>query len=236
MRAVPLAGCAARPIRFVAVDAPVDFVLANDVDIETDRRRPAALPAHRARASRSGSTAAPTARRGCCARAIGFAGEIRATGEVLVDMLPLLVRTGFDAAAMRADQSQEVAERALSLLPRRPLPGRRDRAPAALRAPEPERAHEGRQRRLRRRRPGPGRPDHGARRRSPAQRRRRAVRFARRPGAARAGAAGTLDRRRQARLQRRAARRERRPREHRPGHDQRPAREARAAAAGASFA
>ncbi len=46
-----------------------------------------------------------------------FAGEIRATGEVLVDMMPLLARTGFDAAAMRADQSQEVAERALSFFP-----------------------------------------------------------------------------------------------------------------------
>ena len=28
-----------------------------------------------------------------------FAGEIRATGEVLVDMMPLLARTGFDAVA-----------------------------------------------------------------------------------------------------------------------------------------
>ena len=42
-----------------------------------------------------------------------------------------------------------------------------------------------RSRRLRRRRPRRGRPDHGARRRAPAGRRRRALRFARRPGAAR---------------------------------------------------
>ncbi|MCV2357142.1 DUF934 domain-containing protein [Paucibacter sp. B2R-40] len=42
-----------------------------------------------------------------------FAGEIRATGEVLVDMLPLLARTGFDAVHMRADQSKAAAERAL---------------------------------------------------------------------------------------------------------------------------
>lgn len=41
-----------------------------------------------------------------------FAGEIRATGEVLVDMLPLLQRTGFDAAALRADQSLDAARRA----------------------------------------------------------------------------------------------------------------------------
>ena len=43
----------------------------------------------------------------------GFDGEVRATGEVLVDMLPLLQRTGFDAVQMRHDQSLEAAERAL---------------------------------------------------------------------------------------------------------------------------
>ncbi len=42
-----------------------------------------------------------------------FAGEIRAAGDVVVDMLPLLKRTGFDAVLLRADQSQAVAERAL---------------------------------------------------------------------------------------------------------------------------
>lgn len=42
-----------------------------------------------------------------------FRGEIRATGEVLVDMIPLLVRTGFDAALMRSDQSAEVARQTL---------------------------------------------------------------------------------------------------------------------------
>ena len=46
-----------------------------------------------------------------------FAGEIRATGEVLVDMLPLLKRTGFDAVALRADQSIDAAERALRFFP-----------------------------------------------------------------------------------------------------------------------
>ena len=59
--------------------------------------------------SRSGSTAAPTARPACCARRYRFAGEMRATGEVLVDMLPLLQRTGFDAVQLRADQSVEAA-------------------------------------------------------------------------------------------------------------------------------
>ena len=44
---------------------------------------------------------------------LGFQGEIRATGEVLVDMLPLLQRTGFDAVQLRADQRLASAERAL---------------------------------------------------------------------------------------------------------------------------
>ena len=43
-----------------------------------------------------------------------FAGEFRATGDVIADMMPMLVRCGFDAVQLRADQSQAVAERALS--------------------------------------------------------------------------------------------------------------------------
>ena len=39
--------------------------------------------------------------------------RLRFTGEVLVDMLPLLQRTGFDAVQLRADQSLESAQRAL---------------------------------------------------------------------------------------------------------------------------
>ena len=42
-----------------------------------------------------------------------YAGEIRATGEVMADMLPLLRRCGFDAVQLRADQKQEIAQRAL---------------------------------------------------------------------------------------------------------------------------
>jgi uncharacterized protein (DUF934 family) len=42
-----------------------------------------------------------------------FTGEIRAVGEVLVDMMPLLARTGFDAVALRANQDRAAAERAL---------------------------------------------------------------------------------------------------------------------------
>src|SRR5471032_54481 len=46
-----------------------------------------------------------------------YVGEIRATGEVLVDMLPLLQRTGFDAVALREGERRESAERALTFFP-----------------------------------------------------------------------------------------------------------------------
>ena len=46
-----------------------------------------------------------------------FDGEVRATGDVLVDMLPLLQRTGFDAVQLRHDQRIEAAARALSFFP-----------------------------------------------------------------------------------------------------------------------
>ena len=42
-----------------------------------------------------------------------YAGEIRATGEVLVDMMPLLQRTGFTAVVLREGEHQASAERAL---------------------------------------------------------------------------------------------------------------------------
>ncbi len=46
-----------------------------------------------------------------------FAGQLRATGDVLVDMLPLLHRTGFDAVVLRADQREDAARRALGFFP-----------------------------------------------------------------------------------------------------------------------
>jgi uncharacterized protein (DUF934 family) len=46
-----------------------------------------------------------------------FAGEIRATGEVLVDMLLLMKRTGIDAVVLRRDQNIEAAHRALGFFP-----------------------------------------------------------------------------------------------------------------------
>jgi uncharacterized protein (DUF934 family) len=42
-----------------------------------------------------------------------YAGELRAVGEVLVDMVPLLQRTGFSSVQLRADQQLASAQRAL---------------------------------------------------------------------------------------------------------------------------
>jgi len=47
-------------------------------------------------------------------RRLGFAGEIRATGDVLVDQLQQMARSGFSAAVLRADQDRAVAERELT--------------------------------------------------------------------------------------------------------------------------
>jgi len=44
-----------------------------------------------------------------------FKGAIRARGDVLVDMMQLLARTGFDEVVMRGDQSQAFAQKALDL-------------------------------------------------------------------------------------------------------------------------
>ena len=44
----------------------------------------------------------------------GYTGEIRATGDVLVDQLQQMKRTGFDAAVLREDQDIEVAQRQLN--------------------------------------------------------------------------------------------------------------------------
>ena len=93
-------------------DVPVGVIVPNDVDIETSR------PTCRAwRWSRCSFPKWVDGRAYSQARLLRIAlplpGEIRATGEVLVDMLPLLARTGFDAALLRADQSRRSARRAL---------------------------------------------------------------------------------------------------------------------------
>ena len=44
-------------------------------------------------------------------RRLGFTGEIRATGDVLVDQLVQMQRTGFSSAVLRADQDVRDAKR-----------------------------------------------------------------------------------------------------------------------------
>jgi uncharacterized protein (DUF934 family) len=46
-----------------------------------------------------------------------YAGEVRATGDVVVDMMPLLSRCGVDAVVLREGQRQSSAERALGFFP-----------------------------------------------------------------------------------------------------------------------
>jgi len=46
-------------------------------------------------------------------RRLGFKGEIRATGDVLVDQLAQMQRSGFSSAVLRADQDMAVAQRQL---------------------------------------------------------------------------------------------------------------------------
>ena len=103
-------------LRFVDGTTAPDFVLANDVDVETvaadlDRYASIALVFPKWTDGRAYSQARLLRAR------YRFGGEIRATGEVLADMTPLLARTGFDAVQLRADQSKEVAERALGFFP-----------------------------------------------------------------------------------------------------------------------
>ena len=44
-------------------------------------------------------------------RRLGFTGELRATGDVLIDQLVQMQRSGFDVAVLRADQNVDFAQR-----------------------------------------------------------------------------------------------------------------------------
>jgi uncharacterized protein (DUF934 family) len=44
-------------------------------------------------------------------RRLGFKGELRATGDVLIDQLVQMQRSGFDVAVLRADQNLDFAQR-----------------------------------------------------------------------------------------------------------------------------
>jgi uncharacterized protein (DUF934 family) len=50
-------------------------------------------------------------------RRLGFKGEIRAVGDVLIDQLVQMKRSGFDSAVLRADQNPDFAQRQLERYP-----------------------------------------------------------------------------------------------------------------------
>jgi len=50
-------------------------------------------------------------------RRLGFKGEIRATGDVLIDQLVQMQRSGFSAAVLRADQNAKFAQRQFDRYP-----------------------------------------------------------------------------------------------------------------------
>ena len=50
-------------------------------------------------------------------RRLGFKGEIVATGDVLIDQLAQMQRSGFTSAVLRDDQPLDVAERVLAAYP-----------------------------------------------------------------------------------------------------------------------
>lgn len=91
---------------------PVGLLLPADVDVEAlaaDLPRLAVVALHFAKWTdgRAYSQARLLRVR------LRYGGEIRATGEVVADMLPLLQRTGFDAARLRPDQNPTSAARML---------------------------------------------------------------------------------------------------------------------------
>jgi len=98
-------------------ETPADvFTLANDVDVASIAAELPQLSVIALQFPKWVDGRAYTQARLLRAR-YRFKGEIRATGEVLVDMLPLLSRTGFDAVQLRADQDEQAARRALGFFP-----------------------------------------------------------------------------------------------------------------------
>jgi uncharacterized protein (DUF934 family) len=96
-------------------DLPVGVALANTVDVEdlaADLPRLAlvALQFPKWTDGRAYSQAHVLRAR------LRYAGEVRATGDVLVDMLPLLQRTGFTAVQLKDGQSETSARRQLEIV------------------------------------------------------------------------------------------------------------------------
>lgn len=50
-------------------------------------------------------------------RRLGFKGQLRATGDVLIDQLVQMQRSGFDAAVLREDQNLDFAQRQFDRYP-----------------------------------------------------------------------------------------------------------------------
>jgi len=105
-------------MKFIAIDAaPAALAIANDADIDDalaarlEGAESIALTFPKWTDGRAYSQAHLLRSR------YRYAGEIRATGDVVADMLPLLQRTGFSAVQLRADQEQCVAERTLGFFP-----------------------------------------------------------------------------------------------------------------------
>jgi uncharacterized protein (DUF934 family) len=116
------------------VTMPVGVLLANDQDVEVleadlPRLRLVSLQFPKWVDGRAYSQARLLRSR------LRFKDQVRATGEVLVDMLPLLQRTGFDAAVLRTDQSLAAAERALGFFPGHYQGDTRDNRPLFAQAP-----------------------------------------------------------------------------------------------------
>lgn len=100
------------PARESADYKPVGVILPNDTDIEVLEADAAKLSLVALQFPKWTDGRAYTQAHILRSR-FRFQGEIRATGDVLVDMMPLLKRCGFDAVALRADQDRAAAETAL---------------------------------------------------------------------------------------------------------------------------
>jgi len=100
------------PARDAADHKPVGVILSNDTDIESLEADATKLSLVVLQFPKWTDGRAYTQARILRAR-YRFGGEVRASGDVLVDMMPLLSRTGFDAVVLRADQDRAAAERAL---------------------------------------------------------------------------------------------------------------------------
>lgn len=120
-------GLDARQRDELAASARLGLLLPNDVDVESLQDELGSFELVALQFPRWTDGRAYTQARLLRLR-LRFEGEIRAVGQVLVDMLLPLARSGFDAAVLREDQELAAARRALDFFPghyqidaRRPL-------------------------------------------------------------------------------------------------------------------